>query len=205
MINLSSSKIKDLSLQHLIDCRRVLLGYLKNPMEQIGSLPNWNWARIIVTQVALTAICGLLRALVASNGLLGLISGTLANPILTVITSFVSAAFFYYSFQIFANKTVEFRKLYELIFFANIPFYFFLIIVSYVPPIFLVGFAFTGLLLFKGFIQHFELQRKLVTRLISTLFIVLLSLWIWQRMENLRSERAYDSVKIKAPEIKLGE
>jgi hypothetical protein len=200
----SELHLKDRFLSHLAECRVVLLRYLKNPVQEIGDLPSWTWPKILVTQILITALCGVFRALISGDGFLGIIGGAILNPILIIMTSLVSAIFFYYCFQIFANKTVEFRKLYELIFFANIPFYILIIPVELFPFIFLAAFAMTALLLFKGFIQHFQLERKLVTKLIGSLFLLLLSMWVWQRFENLRSEQAYDS-KIRAPEIKLGE
>lgn len=188
------------------DSKTVLFRYLKNPITEIGHLPGWSWLHILILQIAITASCGFLRSVISGSGALGLITGTVLNPILIIVTSFVSCIFFYYCFQVFAHKTVDFKKLYELIFFANIPFYIFLILVVYVPPIFLVGFAFTGLLLFKGFIQHFQLERKLVSRLIFSLFFVMFLLWVWQRIENMQFQKDFrDNQSSRPIEIQLGE
>lgn len=181
-----------------------LISYLKNPLEQIKSLPNWKWNRVIIVQVAFTAITGAMGGLVAKSTN-GLIPGLILTPILTMIMILVSTFFFFYTFQIFLNQSVSFRSLFTTIFFANIPFFILQIASGVVPPINLIGLAGTAMLLVVGFVSNFQLPRKMVMRLIAALYIIFLGVWMYGRFET-RADKTFKMDGMKDfPEVHLGE
>lgn len=194
---------KDFLLTELRDFKNTLVDYLRHPLQKIKNIPDWSWGKMIAFQVLITAFCGGLSALVQGKKVFGLVTGMISMPFLTFVTAGVSTFFFYYAFQIFANITVSFRKLFTIIVFANIPFFFFQIIASYVPPIVLVGLAFSSLLMIVGFVEHFSLPKKRVVQLISALYIVFLLIWIAGKIESMRLEKNWGS-EHDAPEVELG-
>jgi hypothetical protein len=126
-------------------------------------------------------------------------------PILTLITLSVSCLFFYYSFQIFADRTISYRSLFATVFFANIPFFIFQIISIHFSPVALVGLGFTSLLLIVAFVDRFLIPKKIVIRLIGALYILFLGIWIAGRIDGSRIDKSWKTERVQAPEVKLGE
>jgi len=185
-----------------------LISFLKHPIQEIARVPNWSWTELVFVQVCLTAATGALTGLV-SRSFLGVLSGIFLTPILTMVTIAGSALFFYYVFQIFARQTLPFRRLVTVVFFANLPFFLLQVLSSLVPPISLIGFAFSGVILAVGLIDNFQLPRQLVIRVTSLVFVTIFCIWIWGRFESRRMDQPWRQEKSNAegsaPEVKLGE
>ncbi|GIL17776.1 MAG: hypothetical protein BroJett040_15270 [Oligoflexia bacterium] len=184
------------------DIKDILIPFIKNPMEKIRNLPDWDWQTLILAQVLVTAISGALGGLI-NRSVLSILSGLIMMPILTLITTSISTLFFFYTFQIIIQKQVPYRKLFTVVFFANIPFFIFQIISGYFPPISLVGLAFTGLLLIVGFVENFQVPRKLVIRLIAALYVVFFLIWLWGRLDTMKLDKQWRAEE-SAPEVRLG-
>ncbi len=195
---------KDLLLSEFLDAKRTLIQFLRNPLREIKHIPDWPWPKILAVQAVVTAICGGLRALIDSRNIFIVISQLIISPLFQVITAGVTALFFYYSFQIFLSKTISLRQIFQMVFFASIPFYAFSILTGIVPPIFLIGFAFTSVLLIVGMVEKFQIEKKFAIRLLLVINAIVLILWILQRIETMRMEDTFGT-RIEAPEIKLGE
>lgn len=159
-----------------------ILHYLKNPIEKIKSLPDWNWTTLLVTLVVISIGSGVLTGLVPPN-FFRLMGGIIISPIVGVVTSFVGSLFIYYYFQVFEKRTCAFRKIFTLILFANIPFFLFQIGAEIIPPITLVGFAFTALLMAVGLTENFNMEKRRALRLVSILFAIVFILWLWNRID----------------------
>lgn len=182
-----------------------LISFLKHPRDEISKLPDWSWTELLLVHVLITATTGALSGLV-SKSFLSLISGIILSPILTLITLSISALFFYYFFQIFARVTLPFRKLMTLILLANLPFFIFQIVAVLVPPMILVGLAFTAVLLVIGLIANFSLDKKLVVQTMMGIYALLFVVWIWGRWDGLQLETGWkNSSGLNAPEVRLGE
>jgi len=182
-----------------------LFSFLQHPVERIKHLPTWEWRRIILAQVLITMASGALAGLV-HRSVLSIIVGLIQTPVLTLITSFISSLFFYYTFQIFTDKIVDFKALFTAVFFANIPFFIFQVISGFFPPILLVGLAFSALLLIVGFCENFQLPKVFVMRLVGiiyVLFLVTYGLAWWSTVKS--TERWHANQTEQAPEVKLGE
>ena len=143
----------------LADLREIFLAlqnYLKHPVQEIRKLPNWEWRRLIIAQVIVTMISGALAGLI-HHSLFAVFLNLIFMPTVTLITVFISSLFFFYTFQIFSERIIEFRLIFTAVFFANVPFFIFQIIMVFFPPILLVGLAFTALLLIVAFVDNFQL------------------------------------------------
>ena len=181
-----------------------LINYLKNPLREIKHVPDWSWPELVIMQVLVTATTAAITGLVGRS-FLGILSGLFITPILTALTIGISSLFFYYLFQVLAGQTLPFRRLVTVVFFANLPFFIFQILSSLIPPISLIGFAFSSIILIQGLIENFGLPRKLVIRVISVIYLAVFLVWIWGRWDSLQIESGWRSERLEAPEVKLGE
>lgn len=182
---------------------RVFIRYIKNPVREIQHLPDWSWRDLILFQVAFTAATGvgsgLLRAQVHS-----ILYGALIVPIMTGLTIAVGSLFFYFYFQVFLGRTLSFRRISTIVFFANIPFFIFQMVSHWFPPISLVGLAFAGLILIVGFTENFKLERQKVSRMIFAVYVLFLLLWVWSHFDAQKFESALEQ-RMNAPEVILGQ
>jgi hypothetical protein len=197
---------KELFLSEALEIKRHLVQFLKHPMQEIKHIPDWPWGRLLALQISMAAVTGALAGLAERKTTFAIIAGLFLSPILTLITLGISTLFFYYCFQIFAGKTVAARSLFTVILFASIPQYIFQIISGYVPPITYVGMAFAAYLLWVGFIENFQLDRKLMLRLIVALYAILFILTAWNQIRSSpRWEKVMGSPdSYEAPEVELG-
>ncbi len=191
-------------LQEALALKSVLLRFLRHPLEEIKNVPDWQWSRILILHVAIAASTGALSGLAEQRVLFGIVAGFFFKPFVTLTLMGISSLFFYYCFQIFAEMTVSFRRLFTVVLFANIPQFLFQTIEGFVPPIALVGMAFTALLLLVGFVENFKLNRKLAIRLLSFLYVIFFVLWIWNNFNSAKFERAWRTDSSDAPEVELG-
>ena len=191
-------------INEILDTKRVLLQFLRHPLKEIKNLPEWDWRRLLFLQISVTAACGALAGLIDKKISISILVGLITMPMLTLVSLMVSTLFFYYCFQIFASKTISIRRLFTVILFANIPYFIFQILAGYLPPISLVGLAFTAVLLLVGFVENFQIDRKLAIRIIGSLFALIFVLWIWEQVNSSRWERTWNSDRYEAPEVELG-
>ena len=173
-------KIKDISL--------FIFEFLRHPIEKIKDLPDWNWPTLILTLVGTTMASGILTGLVPPN-FFRIMGGIIISPIVGVIATTLGALFIYYYFQVYEKRTCSFRKIFTLLIFSNLPFFIFQVGSELIPPITLVGFAFTAMLLAVGLTENFQMDKKRSLRLVSTLLAVVFILWLWNRIDISRLDR----------------
>ena len=165
-----------------------IFNYLRNPVERIKTLPDWNWSTLLITLIVVSIISGVLTGLVPPN-FFRLMGGIIISPIVGVTTTGLGALFIYYYFQVYEKRTCSFRKLFTLLLFANIPFFIFQVGSELIPPITLVGFAFTALLLAVGLTENFQMEKRRSIRLVTILLAIVFILWLWNRIDISRLER----------------
>lgn len=187
------------------DAKDCLIRYLRNPVLEIKNLPDWSWPKLILFHSAIAAVSGALAGFVEKKFSLSILGGFILSPILTLVTLGVATAFFYYCFQIFAGQTVSLKKLFTVTMFANFPQLILQIVAGYVPPVTLVGMAFTAFLLLVGFVENFKLDRKLTAKFVGGLYAVFVVMWLWNQASSVRFDKSWNSEKISAPEVRLGE
>jgi len=183
---------------------RAIKSYLKHPVQEIRKLPNWEWRRVILAQVIVTVICGFLTGLIFRSPL-NMLMGMFVTPIIALLVAMISSLVFFYTFQIVSEKLIELRLIFTAVFFANVPFFLFQIIVGLFPPISLVGLAFTALLLIVAFVDNFQLSRKFVTRLIAGIYIVMVLTYVLAWYTSSHSAEHWHPVEESAPNVKLGD
>ncbi len=165
-----------------------LLRFAINPIQEIKSLPNWGYKHLLLVHVLLSIASGILTGLVTLN-YLNVLFGIFLLPIISLLMIFILTAFFYYYFQVFERRTISTQSLLTLIIFSNWPFFIFQIGSHYLPPLTLIGFAFTALLLVVGLTKNFQLEKKKSVRLVMTLFAVIFLVWLWNQIDLRRMDR----------------
>ncbi|MBV2169759.1 MAG: YIP1 family protein [Bdellovibrio sp.] len=167
---------------------RYIVNYLRHPVEKIKSLPDWNWTVLVITLIVLSMGSGILTGLVPPN-FFRIMGGIIISPIVGVVTTTIGALFIYYYFQVFEKRTCSLRKIFTLILFANVPFFIFQVGSEMIPPITLVGFAFTALLMAVGLTENFQMDKRRALRLVTILFAIVFIIWLWNRIDISRLER----------------
>lgn len=176
---------------HLEKTKEVLtyiVDYLLRPVEKIKNLPDWNWPVLLITLVALSMGSGVLTGLIPPN-FFRVMGGFIISPLVGVTTTFIGSLFIYYYFQVYEKRTCSLRKIFTLVLFANIPFFVFQVGSELIPPITLVGFAFTALLMAVGLTENFQMEKRRSIRLVTILFAIVFILWLWNRIDISRLER----------------
>ncbi|CAE79434.1 Yip1 family protein [Bdellovibrio bacteriovorus] len=167
---------------------RYIINYLRHPVEKIKTLPDWNWPLLIMTLVALSILSGVLTGLVPPN-FFRIMGGIIVSPMVAAVTTFIGSLFIYYYFQVFEKRTCSLRKIFTLVLFANIPFFIFQVGSELLPPITLLGFAFTALLMAVGLTENFQMEKRRALRLVTILFAIVFIIWLWNRIDISRLER----------------
>lgn len=191
-------------IDQILDTKKVLLLFLRHPVKEVKKLPNWPWPRLIFLQISVTAFAGLAAGIIDKKMFFSIVAGLITMPILTFISLMISTLFFYYCFQVFASTTLSLRRLFTLLLFANIPYFIFQILSGLVPPITLVGLAFTGFLLIVGFVENFYLNKKLVIRIVAALYAVIFCMWMWEKITSTQWDKSWRSETYQAPPVELG-
>ncbi len=176
----SNSTESKIDLKNLIE---TLIAFVKNPIEQIAQIPDWNWASLFFVQIMIAISSGLLAGLIKLN-IYRMAAGIFIMPFVSTITSLLMATFFYYYLQFFENRTESFRRLFTFVILSSIPFYLFQIISEYFAPMTLIGFGFSFLLAIVGLNENFKVEKKRCYHLIGVLFVLVLVTWIMNRYSS---------------------
>jgi hypothetical protein len=177
--------------------------FLRHPMDEMKSLPDWHWRRLLLAQLIISALSGSLAGLIAKSAT-AVFAGTFLSPILHISSVLVASAFFYYSFQIFLRRTESFRKIATVVFFSYVPFIIFQIVSDPVPVVTPIGFALGSYLLFVGLAYNLNLPRPWAFRLMVSLYILFFVVWALNRLENSNLDRSLNFGGPSAPEVYLG-
>lgn len=175
-------------LAQVKDVLKYIFHYLKHPIQQIAHLPDWNWTVLVLTLIGVSMTSGVLAGFIPPNFYL-IVAGFVISPFVGLVTTFVGTLFMYYYFQVFEKRTVSLRRLFTLILFANIPFFIFQTASEVVPPITLVGFAFTSLLLAVGLTENFQMEKRRAIRLVAAVFTIVFLIWLVNRIDIARMDR----------------
>jgi hypothetical protein len=181
--------------------------FLRNPIEGMKHLPDWDWPTLLTLQGAFATLCGFTADIITRHFLTAILS-FIISPIVAVVVNFILSGFFYYTFMFFFGKHVEFRRIFTQLLFASIPLLLSTLLVPFVPLFQLVGVAAAGLLLIVGFSHNFEFPIKKVRNLISLLFVVYALMLVAQTIstrggkESLRLRATPESLDILEKELK---
>ncbi len=171
---------------------RFVVQYLRHPLREIAKLPDWQWPLLITLTILFAIISGVITGLIPPNPY-RIAAGLLLSPFVSLVLTTVMSIFFYYYFQVFERRTCSLRRLYTLVFFANIPFYIFQTISDVVWVITPVAFAFTAFILVVGLVENFHMEKRRALRLIGIIFSLVILIWAWNKIDIGRMERAMSS------------
>lgn len=171
--------------QSFKDIISVIIRYLKNPVEGIKSMPNWNLKTLILVQLFISVITGTLSGLMTFK-VFGFLQGLIVVPIVSIITAGISTLYIYYAFLFLYQQNLPVKDILTIVVLSNIPFFLFQTFSNFIPPITLLGFLFASLLLTVGLVERFSFPKKDVLKVVGSLFFIYITIYIWQRIDTLR-------------------
>jgi hypothetical protein len=165
--DLSYTHFKEIFLQALYALPR----FLKNPIQGIKDLPEWEWPVVLALQAALGLVCGLLAALLSGSVLL-IITSIFIAPISTVVMNLILSGFFYYTFLFFFKIEVSYKLIVTHLLFASFPVLVSNIIAPLVPLIGVLGVIASAYLLYIGFRANLNADEKRLRILMGGLVVI---------------------------------
>lgn len=157
----------------------LIIQFFKNPREEITRLPNLSWKKLLFIQVVFSLGAGFISGFIPNINPYVIIGGIFLLPLTSLITVFVLTSLFYYYFQVFENRTVDFRQLFTLCVFANLPFFLFRSLHELLSVFTIIGFLSTAFLMMIGLTEVFKLDKKKSIKLVSILFSIVFITWLW--------------------------
>lgn len=150
--------------------------FVRNPVQEIKTLPKIQWPTLVAFQFCLSLI-----SVVISN-LLAPFTITFVNVLVSLVIAMVATGlvslFFYYFFLVLYNRQLSFIKIFTLVLFAHIPFAIFHLGAYFFPPTDLIGLAISALLMIVGLVENFDVPRKLATQLMVALYSIFFVYWV---------------------------
>lgn len=182
--------------------------FFRNPVQGMRTLPDWDWPTMLLLQGAFAAACASL-AHILQRDILGFITGLILAPLSNISIVFIASGFFFYTFLFFFKREIPFRQIYLHVLFAALPVQLVSIISGFVPPVILVGLAAATLLLYVGFTDVFQLDRKRTRNLLAGILAIYLLFWAVSlvrtttRFERQRMKATPESLDILEKELKF--
>ncbi len=169
-----------------------ILEFLKNPIQNISHLPHWTWKKSVLINIIISVAAGTLNGLIPPN-IYNIAFGIIFMPLITFLLTHILSGFFYYYFQVFEKRTVDFLNLLKMVVLANVPFLILHSLTSLLPPLTLIGLAFSALLLIVGLTESFSLDRKRAIKLVSVLYVMVFVVWLWEKIDTRKLSRTFSA------------
>jgi Yip1 domain len=176
--------------QRLTDSLHLLKRYLKNPVQTMRELPDWDWPTLLFFYMSVAGSCGILGALV-SRHLLQIIPGAILLPISATLGAFVATGFFYYTYIFFFKREIAIKTLFTIVILAVLPILFLSIFSSWLLPLNLIGFLASGLLLIVGLTESTHIDRRKITKLIGAIYLVYVAFWMMNTIHSRTEKEEY--------------
>jgi hypothetical protein len=160
-----------------------IFNYLKNPMEGIKTMPNWNLKTLILVQFIVSLITGVLSGLLTFK-FFAFLQGLIIVPIVSLVTAGVSTLYIYYAFLFLFQQNLPAKDILTIVILSNIPYFIFQTFSSFIPPITLLGFMFSAILLTVGLVERFSFPKKSVMKIVGSLFFIYILIWVWGRVDT---------------------
>lgn len=173
-------KLFEIDIKELL---QTLLRFLKNPVDVMRSLPEWDWKTLITLQLCISFVSGVLSSLINLN-IWGILHGIIIIPPVSLLTAGVTSLFLYYSFLFLTQQNLPHKDLFTLVIFSNIPFFIFHTFSPIFPPITIIGFLFSAMLLIIGLVERFHLSRPMVIKIVGSIWLIYLIIWALGQIEN---------------------
>ena len=174
-------------MSELRDLPPFLRLFAVSPIRAMRGLPPWRWSTLVSLQFGIAIISGVLLGLI-SLSFINFLLGLIVLPVSTLAASLIITFFLNYFFAFFTKTYLDVRRLFGVVVVAQIPFLILHILSIHVPPIDLIGFGITCLLLIVGLTEHFQLNRRVVSRLAISIYLLFSAIWIAAQVRNHMSQ-----------------
>lgn len=168
-------------VQELKADAHILLTFLRYPLQEIKKPLPWTWVKSILIYGLLSVGSGFLNGIISRN-IYNIAFGLFFMPIITFVTSHILAGFFYYYFQVFERRQIQFLEIFHMVILANIPFLLIHTVSSLLQPLTLLGLASSAFLLIVGLVDKFSLVKKKAIRIVSALYFLIFAVWLWEKV-----------------------
>src|SRR6202000_3188656 len=93
--------------------------FLKNPVDGMRHMPDWDWPTLTTLQAGIAAICGLVGGIVERHVVSAVVSFFIL-PIVANAVNFILSGFFYYVFMFAFKQHTNYRQIFTHLLFASI-------------------------------------------------------------------------------------
>jgi hypothetical protein len=166
----------ELATEHIADLPKFLARFARDPVGQIKEPSRLTWPAAFTLQIVAAIVSGALTAIVEKSAL-DLVISIFVFPIIMVMIGAVFTLFIYYYFAVFTRTYLDIRRLYSLVVIAMFPYFVIHALSGFLPPLDLIGFALTGILLIVGLVEQFRLGRKPVAQLVGLACVIFFVVW----------------------------
>lgn len=181
-ITLKTMKIMNIDFQDIFS---TLVRFFKNPVLVMKQMPEWDWKTLVVLQLFTSLISGIIASLINLN-IWRILQGILVIPPVSLLTAGISSLFLYYAFLFLTRQNLPPKDIFTLVILSNIPFFIFHTFSPFFPPITLLGFLFSALLLIVGLVERFSLPKPLVIKVVGSIWCIYLAIWLLGQIETYR-------------------
>ena len=154
-----------------------LARFVRQPVEMIKHTPDLSWRAVLMVQLVAALCSGVLLGAFTHN-IFDFLLGLIVLPITTLLSSLILSLFLFYFFSFFKSTYLDFRRLYTIVVFSNLSYFIIHVSAGFIPPMDLIGFAATCVLMTVGIAEQFSQDRKLILKVIGTIYLVFVLLWI---------------------------
>lgn len=169
---------------------KYLIGFSKNPVRAIRTLPEWDWATLLLFVSASAAITGTLNGIVSFN-FTQVISGIFLFPITSTISAFIFSGLIYYTFLFVFHRELSLKTIFTITALSMLPSLLVSVLSGFLPPINLLGFLASALLLSVGLSEHSHIDRKKIFKFIGALYLVYVAFWIANAITSHSERKRY--------------
>jgi hypothetical protein len=177
----------DFSSYNLKKVLKELFHFIKDPLVKIKSIRFLNWSDIFVINLINIFICFSLGILLFSNhsdfNFISLITQFIFAVLLQVAGLLILSGLMYYTFY-FTLKKLPFIKIAHILSLAIFHATIINTLSFYLPPISLMAFALSAILLIIAFSENFSLPKLVVAKIILPYYAMYIIFWIIQSIQN---------------------
>lgn len=180
--------------------------FLRNPVQGMRQLPDWDWHTLLILPPAFALACGTIKNII-DRDFIGLFTDILISPLASIVVISLTTGLFYYLFKFAFEKDLPFRAIYIHVVFAALPAQITNIATKFLPPINILGLAATMYLLHSGFVHNFNVDSNKLKKLFTAGFAVFVLWWAVQlfkvhyHSEGLRIKATPESLDILEKEL----
>lgn len=157
--------------------------FVRQPIVATRKLPDWDIETtallVLYTSMASAILTGLLM-----RGFLALISSIILMPVMTLLVLIIATAFFHYAFIFLYDRTIDWKKIFQVLAVASIPFMALRIFGFWISPLVIFGFAITCALMIVGFVDNFYLPKRGMMKLIGLVLALFFCQWVYSTIKN---------------------